>query len=150
MSDRNISTEQQFDIAWLRDVHTRATERAALNAVRRARGAVSRQVCIEPEELLELVKLAERGLGGPDRRDDELLRLRKQMGEIAVLLLQNDRDEVMEWARGVKLHFPDGAPELVADSKEKPCTCHPDDNPPRPCPRKYALSECRRAHEELA
>jgi hypothetical protein len=26
---------------------------------------------------------------------------------------------------------------------ERPCTCHPDDNPPVPCPHKYALSECR-------
>ena len=26
---------------------------------------------------------------------------------------------------------------------ERPCTCHPDDNPPKPCPQKYALSECR-------
>lgn len=26
-----------------------------------------------------------------------------------------------------------------------PCTCHPDDNPPRPCPRKYAYSECVKA-----
>ena len=26
------------------------------------------------------------------------------------------------------------------------CTCHPDDTPPRPCPRKYAYSECMRAH----
>jgi hypothetical protein len=25
------------------------------------------------------------------------------------------------------------------------CTCHPDDNPPKPCPRKFALSECRAA-----
>lgn len=25
------------------------------------------------------------------------------------------------------------------------CTCHPDDNPPRPCPKKFALSECRLA-----
>jgi hypothetical protein len=33
--------------------------------------------------------------------------------------------------------------QVVADSR--PCTCHPDDNPPRPCPRKYALSECRAA-----
>lgn len=30
----------------------------------------------------------------------------------------------------------------------RPCTCHPDDNPPRPCPQKYALSECRRAAGE--
>lgn len=26
-----------------------------------------------------------------------------------------------------------------------PCTCHPDDNPPRPCPQKYAYSECAAA-----
>jgi hypothetical protein len=25
------------------------------------------------------------------------------------------------------------------------CTCHPDDNPPRPCPRRYALHECMAA-----
>ena len=28
---------------------------------------------------------------------------------------------------------------------DRPCTCHPDDNPPVPCPQKYALSECRAA-----
>jgi hypothetical protein len=28
-----------------------------------------------------------------------------------------------------------------------PCTCHPEDNPPVPCPHKYALDECRRAAE---
>lgn len=27
----------------------------------------------------------------------------------------------------------------------RPCTCHPDDKPPVPCPKKYALSECRAA-----
>ncbi len=26
---------------------------------------------------------------------------------------------------------------------ERSCTCHPDDCPPQPCARKYALSECR-------
>lgn len=34
---------------------------------------------------------------------------------------------------------------VAVKSEERPCTCHPDDNPPRPCPRKYALSECRKA-----
>jgi hypothetical protein len=29
--------------------------------------------------------------------------------------------------------------------QERPCTCHPDDNPPVPCPKKYALTECREA-----
>lgn len=26
---------------------------------------------------------------------------------------------------------------------QRSCTCHPDDNPPVPCPQKYALTECR-------
>lgn len=29
-----------------------------------------------------------------------------------------------------------------------PCTCHPDDSPPVPCARKYALSECLAARAE--
>lgn len=32
-------------------------------------------------------------------------------------------------------------------SESRPCTCHPDDNPPVPCAQKYALSECRAASE---
>jgi hypothetical protein len=28
------------------------------------------------------------------------------------------------------------------------CTCHPDDNPPRPCAERYALSECRAAADK--
>lgn len=28
---------------------------------------------------------------------------------------------------------------------KRPCTCHPDDNPPSPCQRKYALQDCRAA-----
>ena len=30
---------------------------------------------------------------------------------------------------------------------ERPCTCHPDDNPPKPCTKQYALTECRARHE---
>ena len=27
------------------------------------------------------------------------------------------------------------------------CTCHPSDNPPTPCPQKYAYSECEAARD---
>lgn len=30
-----------------------------------------------------------------------------------------------------------------ARTDNRACTCHPDDNPPVPCPRKYALTHCR-------
>jgi hypothetical protein len=42
----------------------------------------------------------------------------------------------------------DGIEEAAKhDGDTRSCTCHPDDNPPVPCPQKYALSECR--HEAL-
>jgi hypothetical protein len=41
---------------------------------------------------------------------DELQRAREQLGALAVLILQNDREEITEWARGVKITFPDGSP----------------------------------------
>lgn len=31
----------------------------------------------------------------------------------------------------------------TTDADGRQCTCHPGDNPPRPCPRRFALSECR-------
>lgn len=30
----------------------------------------------------------------------------------------------------------------------RPCTCHPNDSPPVPCARQYALTECRKHHEQ--
>lgn len=34
--------------------------------------------------------------------------------------------------------------------EDRPCTCHPDDNPPQPCAKRYALAECRAAHAAVA
>ena len=31
----------------------------------------------------------------------------------------------------------------VHNPDARQCTCHPDDNPPIPCARKYALRDCR-------
>jgi hypothetical protein len=71
------------------------------------------------------------------------------------------REQVEEWARsieGVRVFDMGGSifgkPEYLqrfaalafaAGAASRPCTCHPDDNPPKPCPRKYALDECRKA-----
>ncbi len=53
------------------------------------------------------------------RRADECRALRKQGGTLAVLLLQDDREEVMQWARSVKITFPDGEPELAGAQVKK-------------------------------
>jgi hypothetical protein len=37
---------------------------------------------------------------------------------------------------------PSQTPHIVQEDA-MPCTCHRDDNPPVPCARKYALSDCR-------
>lgn len=34
---------------------------------------------------------------------------------------------------------------LAQEEDTRVCTCHPDDNPPVPCAKKYALTECRKA-----
>lgn len=39
-------------------------------------------------------------------------------------------------------------PERQPVSEPRPCTCHPNDNPPVPCARQYALNECRAVHGE--
>ena len=37
---------------------------------------------------------------------------------------------------------------MSAQERLPPCTCRPADNPPRPCPHRYALSECLAADRE--
>ena len=32
----------------------------------------------------------------------------------------------------------------AVDARDPKCTCHPEDRPPLPCPRKHALTDCRR------
>lgn len=39
----------------------------------------------------------------------------------------------------------DAARATLAEVDPRPCTCHPSDNPPRPCPQRFALDECRKA-----
>ena len=33
---------------------------------------------------------------------------------------------------------------------DRPCTCHPEDNPPQPCVKRYALADCKAAHAAVA
>jgi chromosome segregation ATPase len=35
-----------------------------------------------------------------------------------------------------------GVGDAINDSDPRPCTCHPDDRPPVPCPGKFSLTEC--------
>ncbi len=56
--------------------------------------------------------------------------------------IERMRDGVTHQVARNALHVDDGNAKL---STSGACTCHPDDNPPVPCPRKYALTECRAA-----
>lgn len=57
--------------------------------------------------------------------------------EPSVCILGNVRAGDAAKALRAALSAPDG----------RPCTCHPDDNPPVPCAKKYALTECKKAAE---
>lgn len=45
--------------------------------------------------------------------------------------------------------FDEGLDRIHAAAEAQPdtrsCTCHPDDDRPRPCPRKYAIHHCWRS-----
>lgn len=42
-----------------------------------------------------------------------------------------------------------GVRAAIAKVESRPCTCHPDDNPPVPCAQKYALTDCLAVGEAL-
>jgi hypothetical protein len=61
--------------------------------------------------------------------------------------LRVDIPEGRTFREAIDVYMADAAPDSAAP---RPCTCHPDDNPPRPCPQKFALTECRAAAAEAA
>lgn len=65
---------------------------------------------------------------------DRWLILNEDGTEFGAFSTQAARDEVL-----------DALASRTQMADTRPCTCHPDDNPPVPCPRKYALSDCRQA-----
>ena len=104
-----------------------------------------------------------------ERTVQELLRLRwvafvnRDADTIESLRKDAERYRfIKQWARRLDItgysltnneHFEPRIDEAMAiasqpssaDVERRPCTCHPDDNPPVPCPRMYALQDCRRA-----
>jgi len=75
------------------------------------------------------------GLGMvPDRKP------RKQNGAAPQKNDPTDSHLAKSGERASAVAAPPDVGEMV-----RPCTCHPYDNPPVPCPRKYALSECIKA-----
>lgn len=80
---------------------------------------------------------------------DEIDRLRAELAKYRSALEQIVAPfEDLNFVSGNKLltYIHDTATAaLAAKGEHRPCTCHPNDNPPAPCPRRYALSECREA-----
>lgn len=57
-----------------------------------------------------------------DRLRGALTDAQKQLGTLSVLILQDDRDETLEWARGVKITFPNGEPTVAVESPSETTT----------------------------
>lgn len=56
----------------------------------------------------------------------------------------DDLGEIIDGALTV-VDTGDEMHQILGEALARACTCHPDDNPPRPCPQKFALTECRAA-----
>lgn len=81
------------------------------------------------------------------------LRSRLHTCELALSAVCHTNGGELYWSRetldelsALSLEIDDrGARGVYFRAVERRCTCHPDDNPPRPCPQKFALTECRKA-----
>lgn len=51
--------------------------------------------------------------------------------------------ELLGWADLQLARLEAMSPTSGGVVTQRECTCHPDDNPPQPCAKQYALEECR-------
>jgi hypothetical protein len=76
--------------------------------------------------------------GGADDILRTYLRLHERTGKII--------GEHWLWCALERIAAGERETDVMADydyaRDTRTCTCHPDDNPPKPCARKYAYSEC--------
>jgi hypothetical protein len=81
----------------------------------------------------------------------ELLRLYDWRNELGQIERDPDHDKkqmkasLNKYGREKKAAWAAAREALGKTSEDRSCTCHPGDNPPRPCPQKFALTECRAA-----
>lgn len=77
-------------------------------------------------------------MGAREWRDETISSPRRLGKMLRVGLLENRRKLLAAMSDG------DAGPY----AEDKPCTCHPDDNPPVPCAGMYALDACRKVAGE--
>ena len=59
-----------------------------------------------------------------------------------------EKDEDIEYGKWRQKRLDELDEEIAKDSRT--CTCHPDDNPPVPCAKQYALTECKKKAAQFA
>ena len=127
-------------------------------------GYVDTLTTCDLESLRSRLAAQENAARQADERGDEAMR-RAHAAEARLAEAERDAARyrfIKQWARRLDItgysltnneHFEPRIDEAMAiasqpssaDVERRPCTCHPDDNPPVPCPRMYALQDCRRA-----
>lgn len=73
-----------------------------------------------------------------------LMTLTERGSDVAKAIAMSQKSEADETRFGE--HELKCSPHGHGRPSERPCTCHPDDNPPQPCAKRYALTECKAAH----
>lgn len=106
------------------------------------------------DAVLEVVEFV---MAEADRRHrSELARLKAQPGVVkaaqdAVAELANVPMQLSleDWSRISNAILAALSAPVSQEPIARQCTCHPDDNPPKPCAEKYALSECLAASSPI-
>lgn len=93
------------------------------------------------EELIATVDpiLYAKWAGRDARSSAEIAALRERITDLEAVEAMRDEE-----IAGLREKHGNALERIAGMEKDaKPCTCHPDDNPPIPCAKQYALSECR-------
>ena len=88
-----------------------------------------------------------RDAAGVDSEEDAYVieRMGKMLAEIAIIV-NGPEPAGTKWSyHDLPAKVRALAAQPAAGDGPRPCTCHPDDSPPVPCARMYALHECREA-----
>lgn len=83
--------------------------------------------------------------------EDLTISLARSTGVSLAYVEGHIREAIGKMARGLPLREPSPPADTPAEAQgadTRACTCAPEDKPPTPCPKRYALNECRAAEAQ--
>lgn len=125
----------------------REAAQAALAEMKHANKVMLSEAGIGVVDVIAIAKLeaalAEFDASLPDPAKATVHQIDEQAQPVAWMVYTEDGKSVYVTDNPNDISEKERALPLFTRPDTRVCTCHPDDNPPIPCARKYALDECR-------